>query len=187
MSHAWIALRAALYASGFVVLWVWVAGQVRAYDARLNWALPPLARPAGLLLAAAGAALGLSCVATFVAVGKGTPAPFDAPRRFVAVGPYRCVRNPMYLGAMGLLAGSGLVLRSPSIVLFTAVWWLIAHVFVLTYEEPALRSRFGATYDDYCSRVHRWIPRRPRPMRADHDRGDDRSLEEGTASRAGRG
>ena len=179
IARAWTAVRAALYATAFVLLWAWVAGALRVYDARLGGMLPPWTRLPGTLLAVAGAALALWCVVTFVTAGAGTPAPFDAPRRFVAVGPYRYVRNPMYLGGMGVLAGAGLVLRSPSIVIFTAAWWLLAHVFVLAYEEPTLRARFGATYDDYCSRVSRWIPRAPgagdRPPAAD------------TANRAGGG
>lgn len=178
-ARVWTALRASLYAAAFVFLWAWVAGALRVFDARLGGMLPIWMRWPGLLLAAAGAALGLYCIATFVTAGAGTPAPFDAPRRFVAVGPYRYVRNPMYLGGVGILAGSGLVLRSPSILAFTAVWWLLAHVFVLAYEEPTLRARFGATYDDYRSRVSRWIPRLPRAG------GTDPGVD--IASRGGRG
>ena len=33
------------------------------------------------------------------------------------------------------------------------------HLFVLFYEEPTLRAKFGADYDEYCRNVNRWWPR----------------------------
>lgn len=154
-----VVLRAAFYASAFVLLWAWLAASVRPLDARLPFAIPVWARPLGLALVLTGALLTLWCVATFVTRGRGTPAPFDPPREFVAEGPYRYVRNPMYIGGFGVLLGAGLVLRSPSIVGLAAVFLLLFHLFVLLYEEPALASRFGDPYLRYKSSVHRWLPR----------------------------
>jgi protein-S-isoprenylcysteine O-methyltransferase Ste14 len=106
-----------------------------------------------------GAAGIVMCVALFVARGRGTPAIFDAPRRFVAVGPYGYLRNPMYLSAVVSFVGVGLYLRSVATLAFAAAWFAAIHVFVVTIEEPGLRQRFGKTYDDYCVRVGRWWPR----------------------------
>lgn len=66
-----------------------------------------------IALGLAGGVLALGCVLTFALVGKGTPAPFDPPRRLVRSGPYRYVRNPMYLGAGLALGGAALFYRSP--------------------------------------------------------------------------
>ena len=130
----------------------------------LSWS--GLARPsaiaapqiAGMILTAAGAAIALSCIVTFVLIGKGTPAPFDAPRRLVARGPYRFVRNPMYLGATLALSGAALFYRSPALLGYAAAFILLAHLFVVLYEEPTLRRTFGADYDAYCHRTRRWWP-----------------------------
>jgi len=54
---------------------------------------------------AAGAALYLACVWIFAVVGRGTPGPWDPPQHFVAVGPYRWVRNPIYLAALLVVLG----------------------------------------------------------------------------------
>jgi protein-S-isoprenylcysteine O-methyltransferase Ste14 len=134
---------------------------VTRLDGRLGGPLPAWGRLAGAALALAGGALGLWCIALFVTAGHGTPAPFDAPRRFVAAGPYRWVRNPMYLGGVSFLGGVGLWLRSPAMALLAVAALGVAHVFVRTYEEPVLARAFGATYDEYRRQVHRWIPRRP--------------------------
>jgi protein-S-isoprenylcysteine O-methyltransferase Ste14 len=40
------------------------------------------------------------------------------------------------------------------------VWFVWVNVFVIAYEEPSLRRRFGASYEEYTSRVARWIPGR---------------------------
>jgi protein-S-isoprenylcysteine O-methyltransferase Ste14 len=104
----------------------------------------------------AGLTLTVSCVLAFVALGKGTPAPFDPPRRLVSRGPYRLLRNPMYLGAGLWVLGLAMFYQSPGLVVYAAVFMLVAHVFVLVYEEPTLRRLFGDEYREYCARVRRW-------------------------------
>ena len=105
-----------------------------------------------------GGIIALACVATFVTRGQGTPAPFDPPRKFVAAGPYKFVRNPMYIGGFIVLLGFGLFQQSAAILLFTLPWFLFAHLFVIFYEEPHLRATFGEPYNSYCRSVHRWLP-----------------------------
>jgi len=161
MRSLWTATRALVYTSLFVWMWGWVALSLRPYDGRLGGALGTWAVPLGWAVIAVGAALAASCVWTFVRRGQGTPAPFDAPRRVVAAGPYRFVRNPMYLGGFLVLCGFGLVERSGAIVIFSALWLLVVHLAVVFLEEPDLRRKFGSTYEDYRRTVPRWLPRRP--------------------------
>ena len=120
---------------------------------------------AGMLLGAAGAALALTCILTFVFVGRGTPAPFDPPRRLVVRGPYRFVRNPMYLGAGLALAGAALFYQSIPLLGYAGAFLLITHLFVVLYEEPTLRRTFERDYEAYCLQVGRWWPGRPRRLK----------------------
>jgi protein-S-isoprenylcysteine O-methyltransferase Ste14 len=155
-------LRGLVYSALFIWLWTWLALLVRAYDARLPVTLPIWLRPVGYVLAGAGALLAGTCIATFVTRGRGTPAPFDPPREFVVTGPYRLVRNPMYVGATAVLLGAAFALRSPSLVGLALAFLVIMHLFVVIHEEPTLAARFGTSYERYRSSVHRWLIRRPR-------------------------
>lgn len=114
----------------------------------------------GLIVAATGGALALWCVLSFSRVGRGTPAPFDPPRRLVQQGPYRHVRNPMYLGAVIVLCGAGVFYRTVALVAYAAAFLLAAHLFVLMYEEPTLTRLFGEEYAAYRARAGRWWPMR---------------------------
>jgi protein-S-isoprenylcysteine O-methyltransferase Ste14 len=155
------AARSLIYVIGFVALWTWVARLVRPLDARIPLRLPAWLGAFGVGFAIVGALVVLACVATFFTRGEGTPAPFDPPRAFVATGPYRFVRNPMYLGAAAALFGAGLIVASPAIVLLAVGFLGLAHLFVLAYEEPTLARTFGASYEEYRATVRRWRPRRP--------------------------
>jgi len=116
------------------------------------------AQAVGIVVVGLGAALALSCVLTFALLGKGTPAPFDPPRRLMVRGPYRFVRNPMYLGAAMALAGAALFYESSALAGYAGAFILLTHAFVLLYEEPTLRRTFGTGYDGYCRQVRRWRP-----------------------------
>jgi protein-S-isoprenylcysteine O-methyltransferase Ste14 len=159
MSTLLTALRALVFMAGFALLWGWAAWSVRSFDRSFGVALPAGAQAPGIILMAIGGALALLCAGAFVLRGRGTPAPFDAPREFVAAGPYQRVRNPMYIGGLAVLIGFGLWERSLSIVIFSLAWFVAAHLFVVGYEEPSLKRKFGATYEQYCRRTPRWIPK----------------------------
>jgi protein-S-isoprenylcysteine O-methyltransferase Ste14 len=142
----------------FLLFFAWLALRARALDRFIQVTLPDGVGILGIALMIGGGALGLACVGTFIVRGKGTPAPFDAPTEFVAAGPYRYVRNPMYVGGLVLLAGFGLVERSISILLMALVLFLVVHLLVVFYEEPTLRKSFGASYEEYCRTTRRWLP-----------------------------
>ena len=109
-----------------------------------------------------GAAGYLWCLWVFATVGRGTPGPWDAPRRVVAVGPYRWVRNPMYLAALLVVLGETWLFLSLPLLLYAGALAVLVALFVIGYEEPTLRRRFGESYLQYQRTIARWIPRRPR-------------------------
>lgn len=158
-----VLVRALTYAALFIgLVLVFVPAQVLSWSGITRPAAIGVPQVTGMVVGAAGAALALWCVLAFAWTGKGTPAPFDPPRRLVVHGPYRVVRNPMYIGAGLALAGATLFYRSGPLLGYTGLFFLLTHLFVVWYEEPILRRTFGGEYDTYCRRVRRWWPTRNR-------------------------
>lgn len=113
----------------------------------------------GGLLIGLGAIGLLDSFIRFAVQGLGTPSPVFPTRHLVVTGLYRYVRNPMYVAVVSLILGQGLLLGNASVVEYGALVWMLAHLFVLVYEEPALRITFGEEYKAFCAAVPRWIPR----------------------------
>jgi protein-S-isoprenylcysteine O-methyltransferase Ste14 len=152
-------VRTVCYATLFIAfVLVFLPARLVSWSGVAKPAAMGVAQVMGMLMAGLGGALALWCVFAFALLGKGTPAPFDPPRRLVVRGPYKFVRNPMYLGAAIALGGAALFYRSAALAGYTGAFFLITHVFVMLYEEPTLRATFGSEYDDYRSRVKRWWP-----------------------------
>ena len=114
----------------------------------------------GLLPIILGATALLWCMWDFAAFGKGTPAPIDPPKVFVSRGLYRFVRNPMYVGLAFILTGEAIFFKSWTLLGYAFLVWLAQNLFVLLYEEPVLKNKFGAEYEAYLKTVPRWWPKR---------------------------
>jgi protein-S-isoprenylcysteine O-methyltransferase Ste14 len=121
----------------------------------------------GALLILAGVALYVWCLWNFATVGRGTPGPWDPPTKFVATGPYRWVRNPMYIALISVIIGEASLFGSVPLVLYAALIAFVVHSFVMLYEEPMLARQFGQGYRAYRAAVNRWIPRWPPDSSAD--------------------
>ena len=165
MNAPWLFLKNLLFTllvPGVVVWWV----PLHWFERYPRWPVPAAwggPQYAALALAALAAALFLWCQGLFAVRGRGTPAPFDPPKKFIRRGPYKWVRNPMYLAVFALVAAEALFLRSWHIGVYLVLLACLIHVWVLVYEEEALRRNFGAMYEDYRREVPRWLPRPPRP------------------------
>jgi protein-S-isoprenylcysteine O-methyltransferase Ste14 len=113
----------------------------------------------GIPLIMIGGAGLLSCIWQFFSEGKGTLAPVDPPKHLVVRGLYRYVRNPMYVSVVTILIGEAIFLMSPAILIEAGIFMVLVSLFVVFYEEPALRRQFGESYERYTQTVGRWIPR----------------------------
>jgi protein-S-isoprenylcysteine O-methyltransferase Ste14 len=161
--HMFILVRALVYASLFIGFGlVFLPSRILSRTGIMAPAEIGAAQIGAMVLTAAGMLLVLSSILAFVFVGKGTAAPFDPPRRLVTTGPFRFVRNPIYIGAIAALGGAALYYGSVGLLLYALALAVGFHVLVLFYEEPVLRRTFGSEYDDYCRRVGRWLPQMSR-------------------------
>ena len=113
----------------------------------------------GILPVAAGALALVWCAWEFFSTGLGTPAPIDPPKVLVAKGLYRFVRNPMYVTIGLILTGEAVLFESSRLMAYAIFAGLAFHLYVVFYEEPTLKRKFGARYIEYCQTVPRWIPR----------------------------
>jgi len=147
-----------------------VAGLVPWWISRWQFRAPfagyaPL-RVIGGVLIAVGTFVVLDSFARFALQGLGTPAPVFPTKHLVVQGCYRRVRNPMYVAVVAVILGQALLFGNLRVLEYAALVWLLMHLFVLIYEEPALRKAFGAEYERFRANVPRWIPR-PTPWRDD--------------------
>lgn len=159
MAAVFVAFRTLCYMAGFILVFGWLASRVQPLDERLRIPLPGWTTAVGVLVGTIGAVIVFACAGVFVLRGRGTPAIFDPPRKFVAVGPYKFVRNPMYIGGFIMLMGFGLYRQSLAMLLFAVVIFVLFHLYVVFIEEPGLETRFGENYFAYKELVNRWIPR----------------------------
>lgn len=106
-----------------------------------------------------GAIIILWCFWDFLVKGQGTPAPIDPPKELVVSGLYRYVRNPMYVGVLSMLIGHFFCFWYWSLLMYAGFFFAAFHLFVINYEEPNLKKKFGAAYEHYLKTVPRWIPR----------------------------
>jgi protein-S-isoprenylcysteine O-methyltransferase Ste14 len=147
----------------FVLAPVTVAGLVPWRISRWHFGTPltrwwPLGIIGGLLIIA-GTLVLIDSFARFALEGLGTPAPPFPPRHFVVTGLYRYVRNPMYVAVVMIIGGQALIFGNVCVLTYGVLVWLAFHLFVIAYEEPTLRARFGPEYERFCTCVPRWMPR----------------------------
>jgi len=136
---------------------LWASNQIDLLQP-FHFGFDPVRGVPGGLLIAVGIVIAYSCVSLFTDHGDGTPSPWDPPKRFVVLGAYRHVRNPMMEGVFCVLLGESLL--SGSFLIF--LWFLFFVVANLLYiplvEEPQLIARFGDSYRLYMQNVSRWLP-----------------------------
>ncbi|UCD32093.1 MAG: isoprenylcysteine carboxylmethyltransferase family protein [Desulfobacterales bacterium] len=112
----------------------------------------------GLAPIVLGIVIYILCSGSFVFIGRSTPIPFTPTKELIVTGLYRFVRNPLYIAGVLVLVGEAILFQSAGIFIYCLVMFGIFNVHVLM-EERLLAEKFGATYEQYCKSVPRWIPR----------------------------
>lgn len=158
--HRWSSATAALMVgAAFFSLWFWLLPRWLGFDVEAaraaHW------RWMAALPSVLGFGVAMRCVWDFGWTGRGTPAPVAPPKHLVVVGPYRYVRNPMYLGFVAGWIGLWVVFghANPAAIAAVIAAAFGVHLFVVFYEEPTLGGKFGPAYEEYCRNVNRWWPR----------------------------
>jgi protein-S-isoprenylcysteine O-methyltransferase Ste14 len=157
-SAASLGLRSALAHLWFALNFFLAIPALLLYASGAGLRPPPgaLALLGAAVIALAHLAL-LFLIVAFVRTGRGTQFPLDPPRELVLRGPYRWIRNPMYLLYSGIVLGEAILYRSSALLAYAGAFWLLTHLYVVGVEEKALKSRFGAAYADYCRLAGRWL------------------------------
>lgn len=166
------ALRSALYTFGFLLLILGVVSAVFDLLGEMSLGRATIGQNiwnfwlgfrhlVGMAVFTIGLAAYLFCSIWLIYFGKGPHVEFDPPKVFVATGPYRWVRNPVVITLLVTVLGEAIFLGSIGIAVLLLLGLPVAHYQVTRVEEPRLAKRFGVSYEEYCRRVPRWIPRPP--------------------------
>jgi protein-S-isoprenylcysteine O-methyltransferase Ste14 len=129
----------------------------------------PLAvRAIGLVLIVAGGIVTVWTFVNFVTEGRGTPWPSYPPtsRHVMVGGPYKYVRNPLYVGFILAIFGEALWLSRPVLFIYLGALIVFLIAFVHFWEEFTMAKRYGAEFEAYCKQVPGWWPRLPRRTRS---------------------
>lgn len=128
------------------------------------WTLPPgtvrqIVIPLGIVLLLSGIGV-ISLARRALARFRQPTDPGQPTSQIVTTGVYALSRNPLYLGAVLVLAGLALAfnLLWAGVLLLPAV--LLCHYVLIVPEERYLAARFGATYQAYTTSVRRWLGRK---------------------------
>jgi protein-S-isoprenylcysteine O-methyltransferase Ste14 len=138
---------------------------------------PVVVRVIGVVLIAVGGIVVAWAFAQFAAEGNGVPIPGEPnSQRLTAGGPYRYVRNPLYVASAVAISGQALLLSRPVLLVYAAAFLAITFFLAHWIEDPALARRFGEHFEDYRKQVPGWWPRWPHrtPNRAASGNADTR-------------
>ena len=111
----------------------------------------------GIFLILSGLGILIASVRVFRKVGT-TVNPVDPNQASMLVveGPFTFSRNPMYLGMSEMLIGFGFIFGAWLTLPIVALFIIYITIFQILPEEVVMKEKF-ADYDEYCSKVRRWI------------------------------
>lgn len=90
--------------------------------------------------------------------GSNTRTRGDTVQQLVHAGPYRFVRNPLYIANIAMYTLCGLIFGFGLLSLFIFIYSSLEYYFIVSFEEQVLSRTFGENYLKYNQQVPRWIP-----------------------------
>jgi protein-S-isoprenylcysteine O-methyltransferase Ste14 len=115
--------------------------------------------PVGAVLFIAGIALVVLARREFARYGQSTE-PGNPISKIVMTGVFAISRNPLYLGIVSTLTGTGLALNFLWILVLLIPAIFFCQYILITPEEAYLQKKFGKGYLAYTNSVHRWLGRK---------------------------
>lgn len=113
----------------------------------------------GIILFIFGLFLAIWTMILFNTIGKGTLAPWAAPKHLVVEGPFKIVRNPMITGILSILTAESLILNSINLFYWMIIFFIVNCIYFKLFEEKQLENKFGREYWEYKQKVPMWIPK----------------------------
>lgn len=113
----------------------------------------------GIILFIFGLFLAIWTMILFNTIGKGTLAPWAAPKHLVVEGPFKIVRNPMITGILSILTAESLILNSINLFYWMIIFFIVNCIYFKLFEEKQLERNFGQEYLEYKKNVPMWIPK----------------------------
>jgi len=113
----------------------------------------------GMILMWSGAVLAIYCSLLMLSFAKGTPLVTSAPQKLLVRNIYKYIRHPMMWALFIVVLGEALTFGQWILFIWLIAMSRIIFLIVVNYEEPQLERRFGESWNEYCRKVPRWLPR----------------------------
>ncbi len=142
-----------------IVLLIWVSIMWLIANFTSSWKFVfPAQQTISITLLALGVLIDVTAIVSFLkARTTVNPVSPEKASRLVTTGMFRFSRNPMYLGMLLVLFAWFLYLGSLLNLVAIFLFYLFISTFQIEPEEQAMLKLFGDAYQDYCTKVRRWI------------------------------
>lgn len=104
--------------------------------------------------------IGWAAAHEFALVGRGTPIPYDPPKRVVTSGPYAVIANPMQVTSALVMASLALLTASTAAWAIPLTFLVFDGIFAAWYNRAHIALSLPVDWQRYRAAVGDWLPRR---------------------------
>lgn len=90
--------------------------------------------------------------------GSATRTRGDEVSELVHAGPFRYIRNPLYVANTVMYTLTAVLFGSYQLSLVMFAFSMVQYSFIVAFEEETLTRSFRVGYEKYCESVPRWVP-----------------------------